>query len=97
MHIGSIPGYLRGIAETLEDGEWYEGDVVVHNHPYFGSSHTPDLAIVVPVFLRGRIVGFAANTAHHVDIGAATPGSSSTCRTSSRKACSSPAQALPQG
>ncbi len=74
MHIGSIPGYLRGIQETLEDGEWYEGDAVVHNHPYFGSSHTPDLAIVVPVFLHGRLVGFAGNTAHHVDIGAATPG-----------------------
>lgn len=74
MHIGSIPGYLRGIAETLEDGEWYEGDVVVHNHPYHGASHTPDLAIVVPVFYQGRLVGFAGNTAHHVDIGAATPG-----------------------
>jgi N-methylhydantoinase B len=74
MHIGSIPGYLRGIAETLEDGEWYEGDAVVHNHPYFGASHTPDLAIVVPVFFQGRLVGFAGNTAHHVDIGAATPG-----------------------
>lgn len=74
MHIGSIPGYLRGIAETLEDGEWYEGDVVVHNHPYYGASHTPDLAIVVPVFYEGRLVGFAGNTAHHVDIGAATPG-----------------------
>lgn len=74
MHIGSIPAYLRGIAETLEDGEWYEGDVVVHNHPYYGSSHTPDLAIVVPVFYQGRLVGFAGNTAHHVDIGAATPG-----------------------
>lgn len=74
MHIGSIPGYLRGIDETLEDGEWYEGDAVVHNHPYFGSSHTPDLAIVVPVFYQGRLVGFAGNTAHHVDIGAATPG-----------------------
>ncbi|KRW93519.1 hydantoinase B/oxoprolinase family protein [Paracoccus sp. MKU1] len=74
MHIGSIPGYLRGIAETLEDGEWYEGDVVVHNHPYHGASHTPDLAIVVPVFFQGRLVGFAGNTAHHVDIGAATPG-----------------------
>ena len=48
--------------------------MVVHNHPYHGSSHTPDLAIVVPVFFRGRLVGFAANTAHHVDIGAATPG-----------------------
>lgn len=52
MHIGSIPGYLRGIAETLEDGEWFEGDAVVHNHPYHGASHTPDLAIVVPVFFR---------------------------------------------
>ncbi|MDO5630229.1 MAG: hydantoinase B/oxoprolinase family protein [Paracoccus sp. (in: a-proteobacteria)] len=74
MHIGSIPGYLRGIAETLEDGEWYEGDVVVHNHPYYGASHTPDLAIIVPVFVEGRLVGYAGNTAHHVDIGAATPG-----------------------
>lgn len=74
MHIGSIPGYLRGIAETLEDGDWYEGDAVVHNHPYHGASHSPDLAIVVPVFFRGRLVGYAGNTAHHVDIGAATPG-----------------------
>lgn len=74
MHIGSIPAYLRGIRDTLEDGEWYEGDVVVHNHPYHGSSHTPDLAIVIPVFYQGRLVGFAGNTAHHVDIGAATPG-----------------------
>lgn len=74
MHIGSLPGYLRGIAETLDDGEWFEGDVVVHNHPYHGASHTPDLGVVVPVFYRERLVGFAANTAHHVDIGAATPG-----------------------
>lgn len=74
MHIGSIPGYLRGIADTLEDGEWYEGDVVVHNHPYHGASHSPDLAIIMPVFHRGMLVGFAGNTAHHVDIGAATPG-----------------------
>ena len=74
MHIGSIPGYLRGIAETIEDSAWFEGDVVVHNHPYYGASHTPDLGIVVPVFYQGRLVGFAGNTAHHVDIGAATPG-----------------------
>lgn len=74
MHIGSIPAYLRGVEETLQDGEWYEGDVVVHNHPYHGSSHTPDLAIIIPIFYKGRLVGFSANTAHHIDIGAATPG-----------------------
>ncbi|MCU0790223.1 MAG: hydantoinase B/oxoprolinase family protein, partial [Nitratireductor sp.] len=74
MHIGSIPGYLAGIRESLDDGEWFDGDVVVHNHPYYGSSHTPDLAIVIPIFHGGELVGFSANTAHHIDIGAATPG-----------------------
>jgi N-methylhydantoinase B len=74
MHIGSIPGYLDGIMRSLDDGEWYEGDVVVHNHPYYGSSHTPDLAIVIPIFYKGKLVGYSANTAHHIDIGAATPG-----------------------
>ena len=74
LHIGSLPGYLTGIKETLQDGAWYDGDVVIHNHPYYGSSHSPDIAVVVPVFHDGQLVGFAANTAHHVDIGAATPG-----------------------
>ncbi len=74
MHIGSIPGYLNGIKASLDDGQWFDGDVVVHNHPYFGSSHTPDLAIVIPIFYRGELVGYSANTAHHIDIGAATPG-----------------------
>lgn len=74
MHIGSIPAYLRGIEKTLQGGQWNEGDVVVHNHPYYGSSHTPDLAIVIPIYYQGERVGFAANTAHHIDIGAATPG-----------------------
>nr|WP_298411205.1 hydantoinase B/oxoprolinase family protein [uncultured Halomonas sp.] len=74
MHIGSIPAYLRGIEETLQGGEWHEGDVVVHNHPYHGSSHTPDLAIVIPIFHQGELVAFSGNTAHHIDIGAATPG-----------------------
>lgn len=74
MHIGSIPGYLKGIENSLDDGQWFEGDVVVHNHPYYGSSHTPDLAIVIPIFHEGELVGYSANTAHHIDIGAATPG-----------------------
>jgi N-methylhydantoinase B len=74
LHIGSLPGYLAGIRDTLQDGEWHDGDVVIHNHPYHGSSHSPDIAVVVPVFHEGTLVGFSANTAHHLDIGAATPG-----------------------
>ncbi len=74
LHIGSIPGYLRGIQETLQGGEWNEGDIVIHNHPYYGASHSPDIAVVMPIFWKGELVGFSANTAHHVDIGSATPG-----------------------
>ena len=74
LHIGSLPGYLQGIHETLQGGTWNDGDVVIHNHPYYGSSHSPDIAIVIPIFYQGDHVGFAANTAHHLDIGAATPG-----------------------
>jgi N-methylhydantoinase B len=74
MHIGSLPGYLRGIAETIPLSAWKPGDCVIHNHPYKGASHSPDIAIVMPVFHEGELVGFSANTAHHVDIGAATPG-----------------------
>ena len=67
-------GYLAGIQETLQGGKWNDGDVVIHNHPYYGSSHSPDIAIVIPVFHKGQLVAYSANTAHHLDIGAATPG-----------------------
>lgn len=50
------------------------GRITVHNHPYHGAGHTTDFAIVVPDFFQNRLVGFAGNTAQHVDIGAATPG-----------------------
>ena len=74
LHIGSLPGYLAGIQESLQGGKWNDGDVVIHNHPYYGSSHSPDIAIVIPVFHKGELVAYSANTAHHLDIGAATPG-----------------------
>jgi N-methylhydantoinase B len=74
MHIGSLPGYLRGIEKSVPRDAWKPGDCVIHNHPYFGASHSPDVGIVMPVFFDDQLVGFSANTAHHVDIGAATPG-----------------------
>ena len=73
LHIGSLPGYLEGVEKVVK-GDWADGDVVIHNHPYYGSSHSPDIAVVIPIFYREKLVGYSANTAHHLDIGAATPG-----------------------
>lgn len=73
MHIGSLPFYIRGFMKKLA-GQIDEGDVIIHNHPYHGASHTPDLAVVTPIFHEGRLIGFAGATAHLIDTGAAAPG-----------------------
>jgi N-methylhydantoinase B len=55
-------------AQTLEPG-----DVIAYNVPYGTGSHAQDMAIVMPVFYADRIVGYAANKAHQLDIGAKNP------------------------
>jgi N-methylhydantoinase B/oxoprolinase/acetone carboxylase alpha subunit len=73
MHIGSLPFYIKGFMATL-GGEVDEGDIIIHNHPYHGASHTPDLGVAMPIFHDSRLIGFAAATAHLIDVGAAAPG-----------------------
>jgi N-methylhydantoinase B len=76
LQSGPIGGYLTGIDRRFAEvgDRWQEGDVVVHNHPYYGASHQPDVAFCVPVFVDGELVGFSVTTAHHLDLGALTPG-----------------------
>ncbi len=73
MHIGSLPFYIKGFMTKL-GGKVDEGDIVIHNHPYHGASHTPDLGVALPIFHEGRLIGFSAATAHLIDTGAAAPG-----------------------
>lgn len=77
LQSGPIPGYIRGINRRFTEigEEWRPGDVVVHNHAYYGASHQPDVGFVIPIFHEGELVGFSATTAHHLDLGALTPGS----------------------
>ena len=55
------PGTSAASCARLE-GKIVEGDVIVHNHPYLGASHTPDIAVAVPIFWEGELIGFAAVT-----------------------------------
>jgi N-methylhydantoinase B len=76
LQSGPIGGYLAGIDRRFAEvgDQWRPGDVVVHNHPYYGASHQPDVGFFVPVFVNDELVGFSATTAHHLDLGALTPG-----------------------
>ena len=77
LQSGPIPGYVRGISRRLAArGDVFRpGDVIMHNDPYGGASHGPDVAFCVPVFDDDELLGFSVTTAHHLDIGAHTPGS----------------------
>ncbi len=45
------------------------------NDPYVTGTHLNDVTLLRPIFDRGRLAGFAANKAHHADVGGAVPGS----------------------
>lgn len=80
MHVGTLIASVKGMYETFEerglDPEEVinEGDVFLHNHPHYGAAHSPDIAVMTPVFYEGEHVAWTATNAHHLDIGAATPG-----------------------
>jgi N-methylhydantoinase B len=77
LQSGPIPGYVRNIVATMKSRGTpiRPGDVIMHNDPYGGASHGPDVGFCVPVFLDETLIGFSVTTAHHLDIGALTPGS----------------------
>lgn len=77
LQSGPIPGYVRNVLEVLKNRNdpVCPGDVIMHNDPYGGASHGPDVAFCVPVFLEDTLIGWSVTTAHHLDIGALSPGS----------------------
>lgn len=81
LQMGPFPFVVQGLWKVLEErgesvADIKEGDVFVHNDPYLGASHAPDIDIVVPVFHEGVLVGYSCTTGHHLDIGSSKPGTS---------------------
>src|SRR5262249_7467167 len=61
----------------IEHVDMQPGDGVLVNDPYGGGTHLPDITLVTPIFIEGgrQPAFFAANRAHHADVGGMTPGS----------------------
>lgn len=74
IHLGSMPDAVRAVVQAF-GSDVHEGDVFIHNDPYFGGSHLPDVNVVRPAFNDGKLLGYACLRAHWPDIGSATPGS----------------------
>src|SRR5215468_4485963 len=74
IHLGSMPDAVRAVVAAFT-GDVHEGDVFIHNDPYFGGSHLPDMNVVRPAFHASQLLGYACLRAHWPDVGSATPGS----------------------
>ncbi|HEX5033880.1 MAG TPA: hydantoinase B/oxoprolinase family protein, partial [bacterium] len=74
VHLGSMP---LSVKAALRAFRLRPGDVVLLNDPYRGGTHLPDITVVTPIFPpgRNRPLFYAANRAHHSDVGGKTPGS----------------------
>jgi N-methylhydantoinase B len=78
---GGLPIFLADLGVTIEDGIAKYGldgfapnDVLIMNHAGVCGQHLNNVAVYTPCFHNGRLVAFAANRAHWVDIGGSRVG-----------------------
>jgi N-methylhydantoinase B len=71
VHLGAMPAAV----EAILDEQHAPGRAWVLNDPYRGGTHLPDITVITPVFVGDELIAFAANRAHHADVGGPTPGS----------------------
>jgi len=69
VHLGSMPD---AVAAVLAE-EHRPGVPWILNDPYRGGTHLPDVTLILPAFVAGELLGFAACRAHHADIGGPSP------------------------
>ncbi|HES58237.1 MAG TPA: hydantoinase B/oxoprolinase family protein, partial [Firmicutes bacterium] len=77
VHLGAMPLSVR---QAIEHLPLDPGDVMILNDPYRGGTHLPDITLVSPIYHQDILFGYAANRAHHADVGGSAPGSMSISR-----------------
>jgi N-methylhydantoinase B len=79
VHLGSLPWGLQTTLSVIRTkyGGMREGEMWVVNDPYISGTHLNDVTVIRPIFFGGTLVAYAANKAHHTDVGGSVPGSMS--------------------
>ncbi|MFB6113413.1 MAG: hydantoinase B/oxoprolinase family protein [Halodesulfurarchaeum sp.] len=82
VHLGAMPHSVRACIQAYSKDDLNPGDTIIHNTPFQGGAHLPDITFVSPVFSGNDLIAFVANRAHHADVGGARAGSVSADTTS---------------
>jgi N-methylhydantoinase B len=74
LFTGSLGLAIQSVVEHYRDhGGIDDGDVLLVNDPFLTGTHQWDVAVIVPGFIDGEIVAYAAIKAHHLDVAALAP------------------------
>jgi N-methylhydantoinase B len=74
VHLAAMHEAVQVLIEHFGD-QWEPGDIAIHNDPYEGGSHLPDINLVRPVLVEGTLIAYVATRAHYPDVGGIVPGS----------------------
>tara|TARA_B100000700_G_scaffold72660_1_gene81104 strand:- start:2125 stop:3837 length:1713 start_codon:yes stop_codon:yes gene_type:complete len=82
----SLPGFMgtlsfcveQAVKEVGGEENLFEGDIIIYNNPYGSGSHSQDAALVKPVFIEEKLIGYTAIKAHWLDTGGKEPYSTDT-------------------
>ena len=67
--IGTLPVTVKAFIAEIGLANMRPGDVFITNTPWIATGHLNDITVAKPIFRGGRVVAFAASTAHAPDIG----------------------------
>src|SRR3546814_1899023 len=75
IHLATLIPIVETMVREFPLDTMRDGDIYIMNDPYLGGTHLPDIALVAPVFVGGRVIALSATMTHHHDVGGMTPGS----------------------
>jgi N-methylhydantoinase B len=67
--IGTLPETVKHFIREFPQEDLHPNDVLITNDLHQGTGHLPDITLAKPIYFDGRLIGFAASTAHAPDIG----------------------------
>lgn len=74
-HLGSLVRSVPSVVQSYGPEKLHPGDTLIANDPYQGGVHLNDITFISPIFHAGKLFGYVANLAHHVDVGGGAPAS----------------------
>lgn len=81
QNTGGLPIFLADLGIAVKDGidrygldGFAPGDVIIMNHGGVCGQHLNNVVVYTPCFHQGKVVAFAANRAHWVDVGGMRTG-----------------------